>query len=254
MSANAKQKRRDKRKQKQQQKKTEQQQQQPKPLESAVLEGAKMPLDKKEERELAKKQLMMAAQKRVEQRGGPDFGFKEGDLLKLKQVVNQLAQASNNTTKEIEQYRKLELVDKVLNTHWMLGVILKILVKNNLCTEEDVHRWAKEYQMQDIGLADKKGNQFVELGDWTIISFRIYGDDDALIEDRSKEQLSYEVGSNGLPIDDGLIGMVPGETRVFDVTLNDKLVAKEHAGKPLKMHVGLYGLKEKVKRDNAKTA
>lgn len=161
-------------------------------------------------------------------------------------------------TAEVENYRKTNLVGKVEETYYQVGVLAKILVDANLIDKEEYQERCRQSQMSSIGLKDKGPDAEVEQGDTMIMSYKIYDDSlpataenpEKVVDDKGNEKLAYVVGSNGLPCDEGMVGMKLGEARYFDVTFGEKSAKKEFVGKNLRMLVMCRGIKIKTGADD----
>jgi hypothetical protein len=203
---------------------------------------------KKKKREEKKKHLMAVSKERTKARGAPDFGIQEGDALALKSQVQKLTVATNNNTAELEEFRKLKILDKIMESNYMCQVILKLLVDNNLVTEEKVHELCRAQQMKDAGLVNKPEGSIVEKDDVLIMVFQLFDTNGKLVDDQTKNKMAYKVGSGGLPCDDGLEGMQVGESRSFEVNFGEGLVKKELVGKQLLMNIKCLGIQQPNKQ------
>ena len=231
---------------------------------------------RRKEREKKKQALMQKGEKRLQERGSPDFGAQEADVLSIKQTVTQLVQSNNNLAGEIEKYRQVELFEKALNSHWMLTVLLRMVEQNghavlsllallnekdvltdkdvtaveqHCATEEKIQALAKATQQKDMGLEDKPVGSPVDKGDIMIMQYRLMDEANSPVQVEDKD-MGYEVGTGGLPetVDTGVIGMVQGETRLFDGVVFEKGKVKEgFEGRVMTMQVVCRGVKTQKK-------
>lgn len=230
---------------------------------------------KKKKREEKKLGLMKQAEKRIDQRGAPDFGMKEGDFLNLKNIVQQLTVSNNNIAAEIDAYRKFEMLEKAKHNNWMLAVLLQTVadagvaigmisvllhekeiisdsdfaaIDDKIPTTEKINQMSRKEQEKGEGLIDKSNGQ-VEAGDVIIMNFVLFDENDAELQRESGDS-GYTVGSKGLPeqVDAGLLGMGIRETRMFDGVIFEKGQVKEGLeGKELRMQVTCRGIKTLTK-------
>lgn len=207
--------------------------------------------EKHDPRLLRQARLQQMSAKRLISHGAPDFGAKEGDILKLNQQVQQLTLANNNMAGEIDTYRKNGLLEKTLNNNLMLSVVLRFLTDAKICTEAEVHERCRQLQMDNAGLNDKGPGLPLEDGDTIIMVFQLF-EGENLVEDQTKQDMAYKVGSKGLPCDDGMIGMQVGESRYFDVVFGEGLVRKDLIGKSLRMLVLCKAIKVNIERPEGK--
>jgi len=230
---------------------------------------------KKKKREEKKMSLMKLAEKRIEQRGAPDFGMKEGDFLNLKNIVQQLTVSNNNIAAEIDAYRKFELLEKSKHNNWMMSVLLQTVadadiaigmisvllhekdiisdsefaaIDDKIPTTEKIHEMSRREQEKGEGLADKPNGR-VEDGDIIIMNFVLFDENDNELQRESGDS-GYTVGSKGLPeqVDAGLLGMGVRETRMFDGVIFGKGQVKDGLeNKELRMQVTCKGIKTLIK-------
>jgi hypothetical protein len=183
------------------------------------------------------------SEQRLKQVNPPTFNFKESDLLVLQQTVKQLVSANNNhhdIIKEVET----SLKEKVIQSHIMCQVILKILVDKGLTTVEEVDDLTRQAQTKDSGYVKKKGP--AKSGDLLLISFMLYDSAGELVEDRSKEVLAYNLGSGGLPCDAQLEGIVERETRHLTVVFGENFTHKHLIGHELMLHLTCHDVQVKA--------
>lgn len=230
---------------------------------------------KKKKREEKKNLLMQVAEKRIEKRGAPDFGMKEGDFLNLKNIVQQLTVSNNNIAGEIEAYRQAELVEKSKHNNWMLSVLLKMVadagtaigmvsvllhekqvitdsdfaaIDGRIPTVEKIHEASRQEQEKGEGLSDKSNGQ-VEAGDIVIMNFILFDQENNELHNE-KGDAGYTVGSKGLPdqVDAGLLGMSCREIRMFDGVVFAKGQVKDGLeNKELRMQITCKGIKTLTK-------
>lgn len=125
----------------------------------------------------------------------------------------------------------------------ILTILRNLLAKKRpLITEAEIHQRCRSAQMADAGLVDKEAGHPIEEGDTIIMSFVLY-EGDTVVEDQSKQDMAYRVGTKGIPCDDGMIGMSVGESRYFDVVFGEGLVKKHLVGRSLRMLVRCKGIK-----------
>lgn len=200
--------------------------------------------EKKAKKALGKSNLMQMSDKRLQHRGAPNFGIKEEDLLTMKQKIQELVVSNNMLVNEIKKYRDSNVIDRAAESHYMIQVVMRLLVDKGICSEEEIGNLAQEVQTKDAGLVDK-ANGVAESGDVIYIKFLLY-DGQELVDDQSKSILAYQMGSNGLPCDDSLIGMNVGETRMCDVVFQKGFKFEHLIGKTLQMQVTCCGVKTPV--------
>lgn len=205
---------------------------------------------------------MAMSQKRLLIHKAPDFGAKEGDILAIKQQVQQITLAINALTAESEGLRKLEIPERVMELTYLTNVISKVLVDKGFITESEFKEKCHRTQMDHVGLKDKEPGSSIEEGDTIIMRFILFGQGlikdatgqpvldangnqtigEVVVEDQSHNDMAYKVGCKGLPCDDGMIGMTIGESRYFEVVFNQG-IRKELLGKSLRMLVMCKGIK-----------
>lgn len=186
--------------------------------------------------------MKMSAEK-VRQVNPPTFNFKESDLLVLQQTVKQLVSA-NNTHHDIIKEVETSLKEKVIQSHIMCQVLLKILVDKGLTTVEAVDELTRQAQTKDSGFVKKDGPAVI--GDLLLISFALYNQAGDMVEDRSKELLAYNLGSGGLPCDAQLVGIVKGEVRHLSVVFGENFTHKHLIGHELMLHLTCHDVQVKA--------
>lgn len=197
---------------------------------------------KKEAQRKAKKaQLISMADHRLKQRGAPDFGAQEGDVLKVKRQIHELTMSNNKLVEVLKTFEANKIVDRAMEAHMMMQVILGILVENKLTTTEDLNKLSQTIQQKEMGLADK-ANGIAEKGDTMLIRFKLFHEQ-TLVDDQTQSVLAYNLGSHDLPCDEGMVGMKLGESRVFEVTFGKGFRFPDYIGKPLVMTVWCVGVK-----------
>jgi len=214
------------------------------------------------------------SEKRLETRKAPDFGAKEGDILSLKTTVAQLVQSNNNMAGFVDELRKFGITEKCQQNGWMSTVLLRVLSDSGkaisaLCallnekeiiseqdfeaidlfipTDEKIKQLSVKTQEQDIGLIDKAAGSAVETGDIVIMNYRLFNEEDEVVANETQD-MGYQIGMPGLPeaVSSGLVGIVPGETRMFDDVVFQKGQIKDGLEeKPLKMQVACKAIKIK---------
>ena len=193
-----------------------------------------------------KAKLIKMGQKRAQMRGAPDFRMKESDALQMKQTVQQLAVSNNKLVEVVGQIQETKVIDRALEAHLMMQVVLGILVEKGLVTTEELNTLAQKHQMEAAGLARKADEASAEPGDVMLIRFKLF-DGEKLIDDQMSQTMAYDLGSKGLPCDAGMVGMKKGEGRVFEVVFGDGFRLKDYANKPVQMHVWCVGLQVRPK-------
>lgn len=199
---------------------------------------------KKLEKKKEKDRLMKLSQ-RAKTSNPPTYNFKEGDFLALQQTVKQLVSANNNHHQIIKDY-DTDVKQKVMQTHYMCQVILKVLVDRELTTIEDIERLTREVQSRENGYSSKGPDAKGDKGDLLLISFILYNLAGDVVDDRSKDILAYNLGSGGLPCDDQLIGISKGEIRHLTVTFGEGFTHKHLIGQELMLRLTCHDVQTKA--------
>lgn len=103
-----------------------------------------------------------------------------------------------------------------------------------------VEKFIQELRMNFADLRTYEDGEFVDVGDQVTLDFTSTIDGEVYDGSVAEGQL-YTVGSNGFQeFDDNLLGMVPGETREFDVTFPEKFpnIGGKTAHFSLTVHMG----------------
>lgn len=209
----------------------------------------KMKSKRNEERDAV---AMKKSAERSAERGAPDFGAKEADILNMKQQIRALTASNNVLVRKLREFDEQKVVERVTESHYMVQTIMTLLVSKGFCTDEEVRQLAYSIQQADIGLENKE-NEVVELGDVMLMKFEIY-DGETVVDSQMESVLAYLVGCGGLPCEEGMIGMRAGEARMFDVTFGENFRKKELIGRPLRMNVLCVGVKRKKQESKEEPA
>lgn len=194
----------------------------------------------RKDREARREQLLKLGKDRLKQNPAPSFRFDESELLKMKTQLDEVVRSNNMLVEELTEMKKRAIMDRAEEAHYMMQVVLTILTKNGMVTEAELQDMAREVQAKAIGLEAKQGPS--EMGDVMIIGFKLM-DGTTIVEDRTKEQLAYTLGSKGFKCEDGMVGMQPGETRMFEETFDSpSFKKKEYLGKPLQLQVTCHSV------------
>lgn len=200
--------------------------------------------DMNRKREMKKLDLIKKSQERLEQRGAPNFGVNEDEFLQMRQKIKELTVSNNMLVEHMKRLDKDRIFDCAIESHYMMQVILGFLVNKGIVTKEEIDKAAQDIQMSGIGLLDKE-NKTLEASDIALIRFKLF-DEDKLVAGLSDDLMTYEMGSNGLPCEENMLGIKVGETRFFDVVFSDGFRIKELVGKTLKMQLTCHGVRVKA--------
>lgn len=199
---------------------------------------------KKARREEKKKKLIAMSDVRAKRVGAPNFGFKEGDFIKMSQTVMELVKSNNQMVGQVKELMSVNVIEKTLEAHYMMQAFMKIIIDKGLITQEELFALARDIQTRSEGLVDKP-EQTVAVGDTILMKFKIY-DGETIVDDQTNSVLAYDVGTKALPCDEGMIGMKRGEVRIFDVVFGEGFRFKNLINKTLQMEVRCEGVKVKM--------
>lgn len=109
--------------------------------------------------------------------------------------------------------------------------------KQAYSSQELLHKTMEDLRVKAGDSAPYEENDFVQMGDKVTMALDVF-DGDQKSEELSREGFLYVLGTNLYPnLDDNLLGMNPGEERVFFLEINGKkmqITAKVHMG--LRIH------------------
>lgn len=187
--------------------------------------------------------LRQLSDRRKAASGVPNFGITDEKIAKMALTIDELVKSNNSMVKTIEQLKANNVIDKAVESHYMMSTIMSILVQKKICTEQEIQQIAETIQLDDLGLVEKE-NKTAEFGDHVMIKFKLF-DGDKLVDDQTQAPLAYVIGSKGLPCEDAIKGMIVGESRMIDVTFGQGFKLPEYVNKPLRMQVACVGVKSK---------
>lgn len=199
-----------------------------------------------QEREKRNQQLIQKAEKRLKDRGAPDYGASESELLDLRTTTNLLKQSNNKLVEFANNLqKKIQNIDNLVKklSYTIHGHESFFSEKYpDFKSSVELHADTKEFN--DLGLVDKE-NGILEKGDTALIRFKVF-DGDVLVDDKTKDTLAYTIGSNDLSCEFDMIGMKRGERKVMDVIFKS-FPKPEYIGKILKIDLTVEAIKYKKK-------
>lgn len=165
----------------------------------------------------------------------------ESKVLQCIMTVEELKAQGNGIVAKLNEMDRLQLIDKALEAHYMMQILIKTVIEAGLITAESLQQQAEEIQSLDLGLVDKPDG-VVGAGSIAMIKFK-FSHEGVVIEDRTTAPLAYHVGSRAMPIDDEMLGMKAGDTKTIDVNFGPDFPNRALADKPLKMELAVVGVK-----------
>jgi hypothetical protein len=181
------------------------------------------------------------SEKRIAVRGAPNHRVGEAELQQMRIQIADLTKAVNDLTAIVSRYETSRIEEKALEAHYMGQVLGSINVEKGVCTFDEIGQRATELQEKALGLVDKP-NGIVEMGDAVSIKFKLLHGGE-LVDDQTAAPLLYEMGSNALSCERGMIGMRVGEERVLDVVFGQGFTFKHLIGATLQIEIKCVGIK-----------
>lgn len=193
-------------------------------------------------RQQRREMLRQQSQKRQNQMGAPNFGVSEKKLLAWGQMTEDLRNSNNKMVGAIQELNDKRIVDKALESHYMMLMLTELLVEKGIFTQAEIQAKAEAIQGADLGLLDKAKDSVVEPGDHMLMKFKLF-DGDKLVDSQWDAPVAYIVGSKDFNCEDGMIGMRVGEVRTLSITFGQGFKFKEYVNKPLTIQIACVGLK-----------
>lgn len=211
-------------------------------------------MDKHQQKKLRRKQrrdrLEKISQERIKNRPTPNHGVSEAKLLQALMTVEELKAQGNGIVKKLEDMDRQQIVDKALESHYMMQVLMRIVIDAGLATVETIQRLSEQIQSEDLGLIDQVDG-VVKDGSIAMIKFKIF-DGDKLIEDKTSAPMAYLVGSKAMPIDGALMGMTVGSEKKIEINFGN-IPTPDLANKQLEMELAVVAIKVREVKATAAT-
>ena len=115
-------------------------------------------------REQRRQLLRQQSKQRQQQMGAPNFGLSEKKMLQQAQTLEELRVSNNKVVTAIQELNDKNIVDKTIESHYMMSVICEMLIEKGVFTKEELQARCEAVQVQDLGLIDKAPGSVAESG------------------------------------------------------------------------------------------